>query len=99
MLGLCRQDPNNKDPEDHIAALMDMMAGLIAGDFGAPLSVEEQKQFFDSQIANWSSHFFADLEGAKSSVLYAALGTIGRLFMEIEKTAFSMACGGWGRRV
>lgn len=80
-----------KEPEDHIAALMDIMAGLITGEFGDPLPLSEQKQFFETHIASWAKHFFADLEGAKTSVLYAALGTIGRHFMEIEETAFSMA--------
>jgi TorA maturation chaperone TorD len=85
------RDPDHKEPEDHIAALMDMMAGLITGEFGEPLPLDEQKKFFDTHIGSWARHFFADLEAAKSSVLYAALGTIGRHFMEIEETAFSMA--------
>jgi TorA maturation chaperone TorD len=80
-----------KEPEDHIAALMDMMAGLITGEFGKPAPLAEQKRFFEAHISPWASHFFADLEGAKSSVLYAALGSIGRSFMEIEATAFSMS--------
>ena len=88
-LGIQR-DPDVKEPEDHIAALMDMMAGLIAGDFGTPAALADQKRFFETHIAGWASHFFADLQGAKSSVLYASLGTIGRHFMEIEETAFSM---------
>jgi TorA maturation chaperone TorD len=89
-LGIERAE-NVKEPEDHIAALMDIMAGLITGEFGDPLPLGEQKQFFDTHIASWAKHFFADLEGAKTSVLYAALGTIGRHFMDIEETAFSMA--------
>ncbi len=88
-LGIER-DPAVKEPEDHVAALMDMMAGLITGEFGAPASLERQKTFFESHLATWIGHFFADLEAAKSSVLYAALGSIGRLFIEIEETAFSM---------
>jgi TorA maturation chaperone TorD len=80
-----------KEPEDHIAALMDMMAGLIIGEYGEPASVAEQKKFFEAHISSWAGHFFADLEAAKSSVLYAALGSIGRSFMEIEATAFSMS--------
>jgi TorA maturation chaperone TorD len=89
-LGIAR-GAEHKEPEDHIAALMDMMAGLITGEFGDPAPLSEQKKFFEAHISSWASHFFADLEGAKSSVLYAAVGTIGRSFMEIEATAFSMS--------
>jgi TorA maturation chaperone TorD len=70
-----------KEPEDHIAALMDMMAGLIIGEYGEPASVAEQKKFFEAHISSWAGHFFADLEAAKSSVLYAALGCNGRSLM------------------
>ena len=84
-------DSTHKEPEDHIASLMDMMAGLINGDFGDPAPLAVQKSFFEAHISKWASHFFADLEGAKTSVLYTALGTIGRSFMEIEATAFSMS--------
>lgn len=86
-----RREADVKEPEDHIAALMDMMAGLISGEFGEPASIDEQKRFFHTHVSGWASHFFADLEAAKSSVLYAALGAIGRHFMMIEETAFSMA--------
>jgi len=89
-LGIGRS-ADHKEPEDHIASLMDMMAGLITGEFGDPAPLAEQKEFFEAHISSWASHFFADLEGAKTSVLYAALGSIGRSFMEIEATAFSMS--------
>ncbi|GBF26782.1 chaperone protein TorD [bacterium MnTg02] len=89
-LGIER-DPKTKDPEDHIAALMEMQAGLIMGDYGKPASLTEQKQFFEIHVGSWAKLFFADLEGAKQSVLYASLATIGRLFMEIEETAFLMS--------
>lgn len=89
-LGITRA-PTVREPEDHIAALMDMMAGQITGAFGEPASVAAQRDFFKTHIGPWASHFFADLEAAKSSVLYAALATIGRLFMQIEETAFEMA--------
>ena len=89
-LGIARGE-ERKEPEDHIASLMDIMAGLITGEFGDPAPLADQKEFFEAHISNWASHFFADLEGAKTSVLYAALGSIGRGFMEIEATAFSMS--------
>jgi TorA maturation chaperone TorD len=88
-LGIVRPD-SIKEPEDHIGALMDMMAGIILGAFAGAGDIAVQKSFFDDHLAPWAAHFFGDLEGAKSSVFYAALGAIGRIFMGIEETAFAM---------
>ena len=88
-LGIER-NPDVKEPEDHIATLCEMMSGLILGDFGNPLSVEDQHAFFNTHVATWAPHFFKDLEAAKGSVFYAPVGTIGRAFMEIEIEAFRM---------
>ncbi|MCG6883486.1 MAG: molecular chaperone TorD family protein [Silicimonas sp.] len=88
-LGIER-NPDVKEPEDHIATLCDMMAGLIRGTFGTPLSVEDQHAFFNTHVATWAPHFFKDLEAAKGSVFYAPVGKIGRAFMEIEIEAFRM---------
>jgi TorA maturation chaperone TorD len=88
--GIARTE-GTSEPEDHIAALCDMMAGLIMGDFGAPQDLGEQKRFFDQHLAPWAGHFFADLEKAKAATFYTPIGTLGRVFMEIETTAFGMA--------
>jgi len=81
---------SSSEPEDHIAALMEMMAGLIDGSFGGVADIATQKKFYNDHIGSWAKHFFRDLEGAKSSVLYATLGRVGRVFMDIEEVAFSM---------
>lgn len=81
---------NVYEPEDNIASLMEMMAGLIVGRFGAPATLAEQRDFWNRHIGPWAGHFFSDLEGAKASVFYASVGTVGRVFMEIEKEAFRM---------
>ena len=78
------------EPEDNIASLMEVMAGMIVGRFGQDTSVNDQKMFFNRHIAPWAGHFFADLEAAKNSVLYASLGSVGKAFMEIETEAFRM---------
>jgi len=83
-------DPKVSEPEDHIAAVLDIMAGFILGDFGLPLSLDQQKEFYDEHIRSWAPHFFRDLESAKASRLYAKLAPVGRIFLEIEETAFSM---------
>jgi TorA maturation chaperone TorD len=64
------------------------MAGLVAGEFAAP--AERQRNFFDRHLAPWIARFFADLEAAKASDFYRPVGAIGRLFTEIETTAFAL---------
>lgn len=80
-----------KEPEDHIAALCDVMAGLIAGGFGAPAPLAVQQQFFEAFLAPWAGRFFDDLETTEAAPLYAAIGRIGRLFLGVEQTAFAIA--------
>ena len=88
--GLERAD-NVFEPEDNIASLMEMMGAMIVGRFGAPANLDAQRQFFNKHIGPWAGHFYADLEGAKSSVFYTPVGTVGRLFMEIESEGFRMS--------
>jgi TorA maturation chaperone TorD len=77
------------EPEDHIAFMCEVMHGLIAGTFGAPQSLDVQREFFRAHIEPWAARFFAELEKAKSARLYAPLGAIGRLFMAIETEGFA----------
>lgn len=82
---------NASDPEDHIASLAEMMAGLIGGDFGAPATLAIQKQFFDAHLAPWAPRFFADLEKCEAARLYRRVGAVGRLLLAIESEAFALA--------
>jgi TorA maturation chaperone TorD len=82
--------PNVYEPEDNIASLMEMMAGLIDGTFGVAADLEVQKTFFNRHIAPWAGHFFNDLEAAKASVFYAPIGAVGKVFMTIEREAFRL---------
>jgi len=79
-----------KEPEDHIASLFDMMAGLIRGDYGRQFSVAEQGTFFRKHIQPWGQLLMRDIEEAKNAVFYAPVGTMGRVFLEIESQAFEM---------
>lgn len=81
----------NSEPEDHIASICEIMHGLLTGNLGGPSGQAEAKAFFDKHLAPWAERFFQDLEKAESAVLYMPVGTIGRLFMEIEREAFEMA--------
>ena len=89
-LGLSRAD-GVVQPEDNIASLCEMMAGMIMGDFGAPADLATQRDFFEKHIGSWAPRFFEDLEAARNAALYMPVGTIGRLFMVVESEAFQMA--------
>ncbi|MXN67391.1 molecular chaperone TorD [Stappia sp. GBMRC 2046] len=91
MAGLgIERDPSVKEPEDHIASLCQMMAGLITGAFGEPRDLQEQKRFFSAHLGNWAPHFFKDLENAKTARFYRHVGKLGRTFMEVETRGFEM---------
>ncbi len=89
-LGIRRADDRH-EPEDHIATMAEIMHGLILGEYGAESAgLSVQRDFFKAHLGKWAPHFFADLEGAQGAHLYAPLGTIGRLFTEIEFESFRL---------
>lgn len=76
------------EPEDHLAILCEVMAALAVGRFGVESGAD--RRFFERHLKPWAARFFADLETAKHGRFYRPVGTIGRLFMEIEAEAFAM---------
>jgi len=88
-----RRAENVFEPEDNIASLFEMMAGMILGRFGSPEPMDHQVTYFNRHIAPWAGHFFKDLEAAKNSVFYASVGAAGQAFLEIEREAFRMSAG------
>ena len=77
------------EPEDHAAVLCEIMAGLVGGRFEAPVGAD--RALFGKHLGPWIGRFFADLEQAEAADLYRRIGTVGRVFMEIEREAFSLA--------
>lgn len=76
------------EPEDQLATLLEIMAGLIAGDFAVPL--EQQQQFFERHLKPWAARCFADVAVAPSADFYRAVAEVGRLWIEIEAEAFEL---------
>ncbi len=89
-IGIAAAD-DNREPEDHIASLCEMMHGIITGAYEGASGGRAAKAFFERHMAPWAGKFFQDLEGAQAAALYMPVGTIGKLFMEIEREAFEMA--------
>ena len=86
-LGLTRAERIN-EPEDHIAILFDVMAGLIRGDYAAE-GLDDQI-FFERHLQPWAARFFADLEVAESAHFYRPLGRLGGIFFDIETEAYGL---------
>jgi TorA maturation chaperone TorD len=86
-LGIERKT-GHSEPEDHVAILCDIMAGLVGGDIASPAGSD--RAFFDEHLAPWIGRFFADLERAQSADFYARVGSLGRVFAGIEAEAFAL---------
>ncbi|MCB1763612.1 MAG: molecular chaperone TorD family protein [Gammaproteobacteria bacterium] len=84
-LGFERQG-SVREPEDHIAALCEVMLMLITDHRG----YEVEFGFFDTHIAPWVDRFFTDLSVARSAVFYRNLGRFGAAFFELERRYFSI---------
>ena len=80
---------SSREPEDHIAILLEVMAGLARGDFEADFS--EQARFFERHLKPWAARMFADLEMSQSANFYHAVGRVGRIFIELESEAFALS--------
>ena len=78
------------EPEDHIAALCQMMAGLIEGSFDAPAGLAVQRRFFEHHMAAWAPRFFTDSRPRARPCCTRRSARSARAFMAIERTAFAM---------
>jgi TorA maturation chaperone TorD len=87
-LGIERVE-NNFEPEDHAATLCETMAGFSSGRF--PTSLDAQRSFFEKHVSRWMGRLFADMEKAESAEFYRSVGTLGRVFLEVESEAFTFA--------
>jgi TorA maturation chaperone TorD len=87
-IGLERTE-GQSEPEDHVAVLFEVMAGLASGQIVAPDGTEQT--IFENHLKPWVGRFFSDLEHAKSATFYKSVGSLGRVFMEIETEAFSLS--------
>jgi TorA maturation chaperone TorD len=89
-LGFERQE-GVTEPEDHAAALSDVMAMIINGE--EPATLEAQAGFFDRHISPWMGRFFRDMQQAPSARFYRAVGQLGEQFIEVEKRYLSEFLG------
>jgi TorA maturation chaperone TorD len=87
-IGLERTE-GQSEPEDHVAVIFEVMAGLAGGRIIAPDGTD--RTIFENHLKPWAGRFFSDLEHAESATFYKSVGSLGRIFMEIETEAFLLS--------
>ena len=76
------------EPEDHIASLFEIMAGLIGGSMAEPgQSSKVADKFFERHIAPWAPRLMQDVAAAPSARFYAHVARLGAIWLEIEQEA------------
>jgi len=76
------------EPEDHVGILCEIMSGLASRRLPAPSGSD--RLIFEKHMAPWIGRFFTDMENAAAADFYRRLGTLGRVYIEIETEAFDM---------
>lgn len=88
--------PGRHEPEDHIASLCDVMAGLAEGRYDAAVlgsGAAGEAGFFARHLEPWAGMFWDDLAAAPSAGFYRSVAAVGRIFTQIEQRAFALARG------
>jgi TorA maturation chaperone TorD len=89
-LGLTRQAAAT-EPEDHIAALCDVMRFLIMGDVEAPPAGRERERvFFATHLQPWIVKFCQATMQSPQANFYRRVASLAQAFFEIEMQAFEM---------
>jgi TorA maturation chaperone TorD len=77
------------EPEDHLAALFDVMRVLATGGAGrAAASLAEQRKFFQDHVQPGAAKFFAALAGAPEANYYRKVAALGAAIISIETESF-----------
>lgn len=96
-LSLLRQDlkalgieriESSKEPEDHIAALMDIMGIVIES--GEEFQFKTQQTLFSRHVKPWARRFFKDLTQARKANFYSKVGEFGIEFINFETEYLEM---------
>ena len=89
-LGFAR-DPEVREPEDHLAALCDVMRALILGDVAdVPASIEQQRRFFAKHMQPWVAQCCSAITQSEKTNYYRRVAAFAQAFFEIEIEAFEM---------
>ena len=79
------------EPEDHLAALFDVMRVLVAGGAGRPPApLAEQKRFYDAYLGAAAPKFFSAVIACPKANYYRNAAALGQAFIAIESESFEL---------
>ena len=81
------RDPDVREPEDHIAALCQVLALLVSP--ADAVDGVQQQQFFERHLGSWWQRFFTDLQASQTAHFYSAVGRFAEVFFEQETQLLS----------
>jgi len=81
------REPDVHEPEDHVAALCDVMAQLA---LDPQIPVERQRAFFQTHLGPWVERFCDDLVKARAATFYKAVARLGSQFFALERRYLEM---------
>lgn len=90
-LGIARSD-KVFEPEDHIGSLLEIMGGLLRGDFdnGSFNADAEADGFFERHIARVGTRIMDDIATAPSARFYRAVANWGSIWLTLEQDAMRL---------
>ncbi|MDB5316807.1 MAG: molecular chaperone [Rhodospirillales bacterium] len=80
-----RRAPGVPEPEDHMAFVCEVYAGLIEGRYAG-----DPAEFFARHLKPWAGRLFADLEAGENARFYRAVGALARTAIDIEAAAAAL---------
>lgn len=80
------RDNSVTEPEDHIAALFEVMSMMITDSH----DWNQQMYFFEKHISPWCQRFLTDLEKAESASFYQSVGRFGSAFIKMDQQYLQM---------
>jgi len=89
-LGIARVR-SSAEPEDHAVTLLEIQLRLDEGELGQ--GGGDPRTFFNRHVVTWMPQFFVDLAAQEISPLFAALGRVGRAFLDSEAAHYARAGG------
>ena len=89
-VGYTRTEDSN-EYEDHLAALCDVMRGLISEESVSELAIERQQVFFQGYVEPWYGRLFGKIDAAENTRFYRDVARFANAFFTHESQYFELA--------